>query len=101
MGILHATCIGGRAAQISHTHKDFQDVSNFLKGKEDRTVLVKMDIEGSEFAVLREIDAQIMKKIAYLTVEFHFLYDRCRNTQELKQLFSRLSDEFIVVDGAA
>lgn len=104
--ILHPTCIGGvEQRSADNQMRDFQDIAIFLKEKPDRSVLAKLDIEGSEFAVLGEIESATLRKIASLTVEFHFhkgpYKQPCRKLPELRALFSKLADEFVVIDGAA
>jgi len=67
-------------------------------------MLLKLDIEGSEFDVLRELSNASLRKVAYLTVEYHFMGEtgtRCCDLGRVKDLFQRLANEFLVIDGAA
>lgn len=102
---LHATCIGGKAQRAAEKGKhEFQDLDTLLQEKEDRSVLVKLDIEGSEFDVLHELTKKSLRKLGYLTVEFHFMAGagmRCCGYEKLKSIFQKLADEFVVIDGAA
>jgi len=102
--IVHPVCIGGKAQRNAEQgqHK-FEDLNALLQDKKDRSVLMKLDIEGSEFDVLHELTSASMRKVGYLTVEFHFLDQtgtRCCAFNRIKSLFHRLTEEFVVIDGA-
>lgn len=98
-------CIGGRAQRAREEGKHtFLDLDAELSNSPNRSLLVKLDIEGSEFDVLRELSDASFRKIAYLTVEYHFmgfLGTRCCDLGKVKELFQRLANEFVVIDGAA
>lgn len=102
---MHNVCVGGKQQRKQEEGRhNFESLGELLKGKRDHSVLVKLDIEGSEFDVLRELEDAAMRKIAYLTVEFHFLAQfgtRCCGLKRVKELLERLGREFIVIDGAA
>lgn len=101
---VHPVCIGGKAQRNAEQgqHK-FEDLNAILHHKKDRSLLMKLDIEGSEFDVLNELTSASMRKVGYLTVEFHFLETtgtRCCAFNQIKSLFARLAEEFVVIDGA-
>mmetsp|Transcript_94495 Transcript_94495/g.225199 ORF Transcript_94495/g.225199 Transcript_94495/m.225199 type:complete len:315 (+) Transcript_94495:83-1027(+) len=50
----------------------------------DRSLLMKMDIEGSEWPTLLYSDLQTLKKFRQLVIEFHFLRNEKRHAKYLK-----------------
>jgi len=101
--IMRTACIGGQIQRAREKGKHtFLDLDTELSNLPRRSVLMKLDIEGSEFDVLRELPDSSLRKIAYLTVEYHFLGgDRCCDLGKVKELFQRLANEFLIIDGAA
>merc|ERR1712154_587423 len=68
-----------------------------------RSVLVKMDIEESEFGVLEQLTSEDFGKIVSLHVEFHYNL-RAPSKEDIRRsaaLFRRLRDHLVVVDAAA
>lgn len=102
---MHKICIGGATQRAIDARKDsFMDLYRLLQDKPDRSVLMKIDIESSEWQVLTELPVTSLRKIASLTVEYHFMTkmgSRCCGMEKVKELFERLAQEFIVVDGSA
>ena len=39
----------------------------------ERNMILKIDIEGMEFEILREISSQILNKFKYIIIEYHFI----------------------------
>lgn len=105
--VMHEACIGGRSEREMKHKKDgrtWQDLDDILKNERPRSVLMKIDIEHSEFGVLQELSADSFGKIAFLTVEYHFFGGfgtRCCGFEEMKELFQKLQKDFLVLDGEA
>jgi len=103
--IMRNACIGGRSQRLREEGRHaFLDLDTELSNSPDRSMLLKLDIEGSEFDVLRELADASLRKVAYLTVEYHFMSEtstRCCDLGAVRDLFQRLANEFLVIDGAA
>lgn len=102
--VMHPVCIGGRDERKMRTvdnDRKWEDLNDILKKEHHRSVLMKLDIEHSEFDVLQELSADSFGKIAFFTVEWHFMGNRCCGFQQHKELFQRIQKEFLVLDGEA
>jgi len=89
----HAECVGGRAQTIDGRLYDSVDGQIAKNGDTGKRLIVKMDVEGSEYeSLLMMSDAQL-GRIDQLVIEFHRV-----NGPETLALVRRLKRSFYVAD---
>lgn len=64
------------SVKISVKSITLDDLISLYLDKNERIDLVKMDIEGSEFTVLRSLSDESLQKIGMFTVEYHDFLDK-------------------------
>lgn len=75
----------------------FDTLANHIKryNLEDKNILLKIDIEGDEYAVLKnDLIFSTLKNISQIIIEWHDLKTRFR---ELRNILSQLKNEFEIV----
>lgn len=89
-------CLGG-AAETDSDGRKWETIGSYLNGRQPLSVLVKLDIEGSEWDVLPgfldnpgEID-----KVALIDLEFHFCSDQISIFKQVS-MFNKLLEHFVV-----
>lgn len=90
-------CLGGTAKNDTAGRK-WETLGSYLKGRPPYSVLLKLDIEGSEWNVIPNFlaDSKQVNKVASIDMEFHFC-DSNLNIWSQVQVFNRLLDNFVVV----
>lgn len=87
--IFHEECIGGTASKTDN--KIFDTLTNqIVKNNDDtKTLVVKMDVEGSEWDSLLMTSDKVLDRINQLVVEFHQVEDRkyIEVIKKLKKIF--------------
>ena len=66
-------------------------------GKGD--LLLQMDVEGAEYAILHEVSEETLAKFRIMIIEFHYvdrIFDRNEFAQ-IKQVFDKLLKQFYIV----
>lgn len=74
--IFHEKCIGGSAAKTDN--KNFDTLTNQIikNGDSNKTLVVKMDVEGAEWDSLLMTSDDVLNSINQLAIEFHRLENR-------------------------
>jgi len=94
-------CVSAIAVAVEG--RNYTTLPALLAGAANRSVLVKMDIERSEFEVLLALSDRDWARISSLHVEYHMNYG-CPDEQELgmiKKVLGKVREKLAVVDGAA
>jgi FkbM family methyltransferase len=62
----------------------------------DQVAVVKMDIEGAEYEVLRSAPASVLERIGYMTIEFHSppMMDGREPSATFGQMLTRICEHF-------
>lgn len=93
-------CVGTKGGLINK--KNFTTLQVLLQDAEPNSVLLKMDIEESEFGVLGSLTDEEYSKILSLHVEYHFNLHGV-SPEEMRsaaKVFKQVRDHLAVVDGA-
>lgn len=86
-GSLHANAESAtRIAQI----RAFTLADAFHEANIDRANLVKIDIEGTEVAMLNSLSKEILERCDQITVEFHDFYSTHISTADVERVIERL-----------
>jgi len=96
-----AVCLGGKGARLDG--RTWTALPKLLQGAPNRSVLMKIDIEESEWGVLESLSDADFARILSLHVEYHFNY-RPPSVSELKRakaVLQRVRQQLAVVDGIA
>jgi hypothetical protein len=72
-------CVDG-AARVDKDGRKFESFIDHLNTRPRRGTLVKMDVEGSEWAALKSVSDEDLKKIDLLDMEIHF----CKSMDGMK-----------------
>jgi len=94
-------CVGNTEGIFDN--RKFTALSKLLTGVPERSVLLKMDIERSEFDILEYMSDEDWKRIRSLHVEYHMNY-YCPDEVEwnrILRILRRVRQKLAVVDGAA
>jgi len=96
-----AVCMAAKAGTWGGRRYD--TIASILEGATNGSVLLKMDVEESEWSILESLSEADLAKITSLHVEYHFNY-RCPSVQDLaraRAIMQKVRQHFAVVDGAA
>jgi len=87
--LFHAECVGPETATIDGRLFDSMLRQVTRNGDSDKRMVVKMDVEGSEWASLRDAPDSVLNQIDQLVVEFHKVEDATfiETVRRLKRLF--------------
>jgi len=97
----HAECIGGQEEVIDG--RPYTTLASVLADSAERSVIVKMDIEESEWEALGTLSDEDFSKISSLHVEYHFNH-RCPDEEYLEKarvVMERVREHLAVIDGIA
>ena len=89
----HAECVGGRAQTIDGRLFDSVEGQIAKNGDAGKRLIVKMDVEGSEYESLLAVSDAQLGQIDQLVIEFHWV-----NEPEALALVRRLKQFFHVAD---
>lgn len=84
------------------SHGNYVSLSDWIMENEDKEsdLLLQMDIEGAEWAVLANTPSSVLKRFRIMVVEFHDLANRIANPntcEAVATLLTRLRDDFSIV----
>merc|ERR1712037_533243 len=84
---------------INSAGRRFENLPKLLAESNHASVLIKMDIEGSELDVLEELNGTDFVKILALTVEFHVFSPLTSRwvVERVARVMKRLQSHFVVV----
>jgi hypothetical protein len=91
--IFHAECIGDRPAKLENRQYDSL-ASQIIKNKDmGKKLIVKMDVEGSEWDSLLSTRDDVLNNIEQLAIEFHNVDD-----EKYIRVFSKLKKIFYIAN---
>jgi len=102
--MFHPTCVASQPRVDQKGHQ-FETLHQHLASLNLLTAVVKLDVEGAEFDVLRNLKEEDAKKIAMMTVEWHSGLGGCgemleeRHSKELVPALKNMDKFFSVVEG--
>ncbi len=88
----HEECIGGTVAKTDNKYFDTLTNQIIKNGDSNRTLVAKMDVEGSEWDSLLMTSDEVLNRINQLAIEFHFLENR-----KCIEVIKKLKKNFFVV----
>jgi hypothetical protein len=100
----HAKCIASKTSTDQKGHH-FETLSQHLAHVGPVSAVVKLDVEGAEFDVLRDLQKEDASKVAMMSVEYHSGLGGCgevlesRHTEELAPALRNMDKFFSVVEG--
>eukprot|EP00404_Azadinium_spinosum_P004817 CAMPEP_0180473386 /NCGR_PEP_ID=MMETSP1036_2-20121128/30128_1 /TAXON_ID=632150 /ORGANISM="Azadinium spinosum, Strain 3D9" /LENGTH=270 /DNA_ID=CAMNT_0022480657 /DNA_START=48 /DNA_END=860 /DNA_ORIENTATION=- len=97
-----AVCLGAQEGELDG--RMYETIPRLLKGVANASVLMKMDIEGSEFDVLGSLTPSDFERLSSLNVEYHFNQGRCPDSDEIDRalrVMQHVRKHLVVVDAAA
>ena len=73
-------------------------ITSKLKIKKDYKLILQMDIEGSEIAVLNHTSSNVLKKFKILVIEFHYFQSLSleRGCKTYDKVFSKILKDFVI-----
>lgn len=100
----HATCVGSKTS-VDHEGHHFETLHQHVAHLGPVSAIVKLDVEGAEFDMLRSLQKEDANKIAMMTVEYHSGLGGCgeilekRHTEDLAPALRNMGKFFSVVEG--
>lgn len=91
----HEECLGGTVAKTDN--KNFDTLTNQIvkNGDSHKTLVVKMDVEGSEWDSLLMTSDEVLNSINQLAIEFH-VYDHVKYDRKYIETIKKLKKNFVV-----
>ena len=77
----------GLASSLNHAYnkKTLEELLKENGHLNETNMILKMDIEGNEFEIIKELSDDILKKFKYITLELHFSGKRNFYIEALKK----------------
>ena len=76
------------------TLRDWLNSANLAEN--ENNLMLQMDIEGSEWNILDNIELSLLKKFKIIVIEFHFFKKFIKNIQKISKVFEKLNVDFTI-----
>lgn len=76
------------------TIRDWLNLANLAEN--ENNLMLQMDIEGSEWNILTNIELSLLKKFKIIVIEFHFFKRFIKNFKKISNVFKKLNIDFTI-----